>query len=119
MAAEVYTESPGLWVDAFRRLSKDKLAALCFAIIIIYSAIALLCWVGLLASGYSTVSPESYAPPSTSHWFGTDIFGRDVLLRTLQGTRIAISIGLVTSLIAIPIGVGFGSDCGLLRWRHR
>lgn len=105
-------KSVGLWTDAFVRLSKDRLALICLVIIIIYSIIALLAWMGIIASNYTVISQESYAAPSKGHIFGTDIFGRDVLLRTIQGTRIAISIGLVTSLIAIPIGVTLGAIAG-------
>ncbi len=44
--------------------------------------------------------------------FGTDNLGRDVLQRTVQGTRIAFQVGVVTSLIAIPIGVLLGCVSG-------
>ncbi|MEI6168474.1 MAG: ABC transporter permease [bacterium] len=43
---------------------------------------------------------------------GTDNLGRDVLQRTIQGTRIAFLVGVVTSLIAIPIGVVLGCVSG-------
>lgn len=43
---------------------------------------------------------------------GTDNLGRDVLQRTVQGTRIAFLVGVVTSLIAIPIGVVLGCLSG-------
>ena len=39
---------------------------------------------------------------------GTDNLGRDVALRLVQGTRIAFHVGIVTSLIAIPLGVFLG-----------
>ena len=39
---------------------------------------------------------------------GTDNLGRDVGLRLVQGTRIAFHVGIVTSLIAIPLGVLLG-----------
>ena len=39
---------------------------------------------------------------------GTDNLGRDVALRLVQGTRIAFHVGIVTSLIAIPLGVILG-----------
>jgi len=102
----------GLWEEAAQRLFKNKLAVVCLVIICIYSSLALLTWMGLLANDYSVTGPDSYAAPSKLHLFGTDIFGRDVLLRTVQGIRIAISIGLVTSLIAIPIGVFLGALAG-------
>ncbi len=102
----------GLWADAFLRIKKDRLALVCLLIIILYALVGFLAWAGLIASDYSAISNDSYAAPSSAHWFGTDIFGRDVLLRTIHGTRIALSIGLVTSLIAIPIGVTLGALAG-------
>ena len=46
------------------------------------------------------------------HPLGTDGLGRDVLQRLAQGTRIAFLVGIVTSLIAIPIGVILGCVAG-------
>ena len=51
---------------------------------------------------------ERYQPPSAEHWLGTDNLGRDVGLRLVQGTRIAFHVGIMTSLIAIPLGVCLG-----------
>ena len=39
---------------------------------------------------------------------GSDNLGRDVLQRLVQGTRIAFHVGIITSLIAIPLGVLLG-----------
>ncbi len=47
-------------------------------------------------------------PPSAEHWLGTDNLGRDVGLRLVQGARIAFHVGIMTSLIAIPLGVILG-----------
>ena len=51
-----------------------------------------------------------YEPPSLSsgHILGTDNLGRDVARRLVQGTRIAFHVGVMTSLIAIPLGVLLG-----------
>ncbi len=46
------------------------------------------------------------------HWLGTDILGRDVLHRTLKGARVALMIGGLTSLIAIPLALLFGISAG-------
>lgn len=51
---------------------------------------------------------ERYQPPSAQHWMGTDNLGRSVALRLVQGTRIAFHVGIMTSLIAIPLGVLLG-----------
>ena len=54
----------------------------------------------------------AYQPPSAAHWMGTDGLGQDVMGRLIQGTRIAFWVGIITSLIAIPIGVLLGCLAG-------
>jgi peptide/nickel transport system permease protein len=51
-------------------------------------------------------------PPSTSHWFGTDPLGRDVLSRVLYGSRVSLSVGFVSVGIAAIIGVLLGAAAG-------
>jgi peptide/nickel transport system permease protein len=46
------------------------------------------------------------------HWLGTDILGRDVLLQALRGARVALLVGGLTSLIAIPLALLFGVAAG-------
>ena len=58
---------------------------------------------------YNEVHEElRYRPPSWAHPMGTDNLGRDVAQRLVQGARISFQVGIVTSLIAIPIGVLLG-----------
>jgi peptide/nickel transport system permease protein len=47
---------------------------------------------------------DALKPPSLGHPFGTDRFGRDVLSRTIHGSRIAL--GVAVSSIALAFGVG-------------
>jgi peptide/nickel transport system permease protein len=46
------------------------------------------------------------------HPLGTDILGRDVFYLTLKGARVALLIGGLTSLIAIPLALLFGVSAG-------
>jgi peptide/nickel transport system permease protein len=46
------------------------------------------------------------------HWLGTDILGRDVFYLTLKGARVALLIGGLTSLIAIPLALLLGVSAG-------
>lgn len=55
---------------------------------------------------------DAYMPPSKEHWMGTNALGQDVMMRLIMGTRISFLVGIVTSLIAIPIGVFFGCLAG-------
>jgi len=54
------------------------------------------------------------APPSlaSGHWLGTDAVGRDILVRTLEGGRISLLVGLVATLVSLLIGVGYGAVAG-------
>ena len=65
---------------------------------------------------YGVVRPDArFLPPLTAspadgqtYLLGTDNLGRSVALRLAQGTRIAFYVGILTSLIAIPLGVLLG-----------
>ena len=48
--------------------------------------------------------------PSTTHWFGTDAFGRDIFSMVMIGARISIAV----ALIAVGIGIVIGVPLGLL-----
>lgn len=47
-------------------------------------------------------------PPSLAHPFGTDALGRDLLLRTLKGMSISMTVGLVASAVSAVIAVLVG-----------
>lgn len=101
-----------LWKDSFTRLLRDKLALLSLVIVLVYSLVAILSASGLIAADWAREVGSSNLPPGPEHWFGTDMFGRDVFLKVVHGTQIAMSVGLATSLIAIPIGVILGALAG-------
>ena len=101
-----------LWIDAFRRLRVDKTAMFSLIIVIVFSLVAILSWMGVLASNWSEEVGGSNMAPSLEFIFGTDLFGRSVFSKVIHGTQIAMSVGLVTSLIAIPIGVILGALAG-------
>ncbi|MEJ7809874.1 MAG: ABC transporter permease [Gemmatimonadaceae bacterium] len=57
------------------------------------------------------------ASPSGSHWFGTDLQGRDVWARLVYGARISLVAGLVSQAIALALGVTLGLVAGYYgRW---
>lgn len=101
-----------LWKDAFFQLTKEKVALLSLIIVVVYSIVAILSATGLIASDWANEVGASNLPPSFEHIFGTDIFGRDVFTKVIRGTQVAMSVGLATSLIAIPIGVILGAMAG-------
>jgi oligopeptide transport system permease protein len=53
------------------------------------------------------------APPlSPGHLLGTDGVGRDLLSRTLVGTRVTLAVALAAALVSLLIGVGWGAIAG-------
>jgi peptide/nickel transport system permease protein len=54
------------------------------------------------------------APPSHRAWFGTDRLGRDVLSRVIYGSRISLSVALVSIGIAMVVGGGLGLGSGFV-----
>jgi ABC-type dipeptide/oligopeptide/nickel transport system permease subunit len=109
-----------LWGDVWQCLRVNKIAMACLVIVVIFTLLAIYGEAVYLYHHMKDLTPEyqtvyldnAYHPPSAQHWMGTDGLGRDVLSRLVQGTRIAYSVGIITSLIAIPIGVFLGCLAG-------
>ena len=55
---------------------------------------------------------EMRQPPSLAHPFGTDELGRDILARVVHGTRVSLSIGFTSTLLASLIGGTIGAVSG-------
>ena len=54
-------------------------------------------------------------PPSGDYWFGTDHLGRDAFARTVYGTRISLSVGLIVALASSGFGLIIGLLAGYIR----
>jgi len=103
-------------------LRRSGLAMTCLFVVLVYTAMAIYGEAVYRVSRIKDVTPsyqkqnleEQYLAPSplSKHPMGTDGLGRDVFQRLLQGTRIAFQVGIITSLIAIPIGVILGCIAG-------
>ena len=52
-------------------------------------------------------------PPSLSHWFGTDIAGRDMFTLTIYAGISSLKVGIISILIAVLIGMPLGIVAGL------
>lgn len=46
--------------------------------------------------------------PSSEFWFGTDLLGRDILSRTIYGTRVSLFVGIIAMIVATSIGAFVG-----------
>jgi peptide/nickel transport system permease protein len=60
------------------------------------------------------IPSDSLIPPGAAHWLGTDDLGRDVLSRVIFGSRVSLSVGLISVSIGLLLGVTIGLAAGYL-----
>src|SRR5262249_31570727 len=58
------------------------------------------------------LSTEQFRPPSATHWFGTDVHGRDLFSRVLYGAQFSFLVGIVGAGVSLVIGVLWGATAG-------
>ena len=112
LEAEIPRPSKSYWQDVWIRLRHDKLAMFGLFVIIL---ILLLAVFGPMFSKYEYDAQdfmEANETPSFNHFFGTDMFGRDLFIRVLYGARISLTIGFLASFISLFIGTIYGGISG-------
>lgn len=107
--------SRGLWGDALRRLARHRLAM--FGAVILSVTVILTVSGPLLVAYDPNVMDFSarFAPPSLSHLFGTDDFGRDTFTRVVYGARISLQVGVISVGLAATVGSTLGMIAGYSR----
>ena len=77
-------------------------------------AVAALIGPALLPWSYDSIDWNAVrvAPLSPGHFFGTDSVGRDLLARTLTGTRITLAVAIAAASVSLLIGVAWGAIAG-------
>ena len=107
-----FTFKKSIWYESMKILFKNKLAVCCGAFIFIMILISLFA---------NQISPYPFdqqnlnmvfSPSSWKHWLGTDDLGRDLLSRLIYGSRVSMSIGILSSLMALILGAFYGSISG-------
>ncbi len=110
---EQIEQGTSLWKDAVRRFLKNKMAVfgLGFVVLLTLAAVA----APLFVKSFSAQNLAYGAqPPSSAHWLGTDVLGRDLLSRILYGSRISLAVGVCATLVSLTIGVLYGAISGYL-----
>ncbi len=98
---------PGAW----QRLRRNRVALLAMSLLAIIVAFALFAPVVFHTDPHST-SGAQFSPPSVQHFFGTDLNGRDVFSRVIEGARISLLVGLSGALVSFFIGTAYGLVAG-------
>ncbi|MHB8511204.1 MAG: ABC transporter permease [Actinomycetota bacterium] len=114
------------WQLLWMRFKQDRAALVGFGFVIFLTFVALfaapifshfIVHHGINQSFRSTMLDAYGLPkgPNSKFWFGADINGRDVFIRTLYGTRTSLLVGVIATGIAMVIGVFLGTLAGYFR----
>ncbi len=123
--------------DGVKRLLKNKVATVCFFLIIFITLVAIFLpsfWpyaydaqLGVqpgrpVDPSFNNLAPFEYGETEQEriaagekvfpHIFGTDSAGRDYFIRVVYGTRISLAVGFFASIIVLIIGMTIGSIAG-------
>ncbi len=107
-----FEKGVSLWMDAWRRLRRNRLAVAGGVVLLLVATAALF---GPLLTPYSYDEQDTAlgaAGPSWRHWLGTDPLGRDLLTRLLHGGRVSLGVGLAATSVSLLIGVLYGALSG-------
>ncbi|KPA08890.1 peptide ABC transporter permease [Candidatus Magnetomorum sp. HK-1] len=113
IAHSIKTES-SMWkkTSVVRALFKHKLS--CIGLIIIF----LMTFMALFAPFLAPYHPNEQdlyhvlEPPSMDHLLGTDDVGRDLLSRVIYGSRVSLSVGILSTFFSALIGILLGLISG-------
>jgi peptide/nickel transport system permease protein/oligopeptide transport system permease protein len=112
-------ETPGIWERLWRR-RVARTAIIALAVV----TLAAIFGPAVMPEGSAEVSGNQFSPPTLAHLFGTDLDGRDVLYRVLEGARVSLLVGFSGALISFFVGTAYGlvagyaggrTDAGMMR----
>ena len=105
--------APGWWW--LRQLRRRRIALLGLVLVVVNVLVA------VLAPAIGRWEPQRLdvqarlAPPTASHWMGTDDVGRDVWSRVVHGTRLSMVVGGAVVALSFVGGIVFGLLGGYYR----
>ena len=105
----------GLWRDAFRRMRRNPSAIIGGFLVGFFLLMA------IFAPFIAPYDPtqgnlaDSYLPPSSEHWFGTNVQGQDMYSRIIYGSRLTLGIATLSVMIGITVGSILGAIAGYFR----
>lgn len=122
MAQDMRGRSP--WADARRRFFRNKAAMAGLAILILVALFAILgshlaVWSNEEMDFKVLGQAAQLGQPNweNGHYFGTDDLGRDLFARTVQGTQVSLTVGVIGAAIAVIVGTLYGATAGYVGGR--
>ncbi len=113
-APMILERGTSLWLDAWYRLRRNRMAVVSLALVGFFSVLAILTpWITRFPFDQIDFTRIGQSPNLT-YWFGTDDLGRDLFSRVLYGLRVSMAVGLIATGVSLLIGVLWGSTAGYL-----
>jgi peptide/nickel transport system permease protein len=111
-AAPAKTRSETLWAQTSRRLKRSNTAI--FGLLVVIALILVAAFADVLApySATDTNPNAMFQMPNSQHLLGTDQLGRDMLSRIIYGSRVSLTVGLSSVVLAVFIGLPLGLIAG-------
>jgi peptide/nickel transport system permease protein len=111
-AAPAKARSETLWAQTSRRLKRSHTAI--FGLLVVIALILVAAFADVLApySATDTNPNATFQLPSSNHLLGTDQLGRDMLSRIIYGSRVSLTVGLSSVVLAVFIGLPLGLIAG-------
>ena len=108
---EISVERQSVWKDIWKELKKNKVAMVSVVLLAILIIAVLLAPLSPY-DPYKLDASQKLQGISSSHWFGTDEYGRDYFTRTLYGGRVSLLVGFMSMIMTVVIGTSLGVFSG-------
>jgi oligopeptide transport system permease protein len=112
-APDTVEKGESLWVGAWYRLRKNKMALAGGVFILLLAGLSFMGPFFLEGDYYTnTVLEDKLTAPGGEYTLGSDHLGRDQLGRIIKGGQISLLVGLVATFVSLTIGIGYGTISG-------
>ena len=112
-AIDTIEKGESLWVGAWYRLRKNKMALAGGVFILLLAGLSFIGPFFLEGDYYTnTMLEDKLTAPGAEYTLGTDHLGRDQLGRIIKGGQISLLVGLVATFVSLTIGIGYGTISG-------
>ncbi|OAB39336.1 peptide ABC transporter permease [Paenibacillus macquariensis subsp. defensor] len=99
------------WRNITTQLREQKIGIAAIAVLVLFVIAAALAFLSKYDPNQIVVL-DRLKPPDSNHWFGTDDYGRDYFARALYGGRISLSVGFLSMVISVTLGMTVGTISG-------
>ncbi|MGZ4527037.1 MAG: ABC transporter permease [Mycobacterium sp.] len=105
-------EHSGFWGETWRKLHRRPKFIAAAVLILLILLVAVFPALFTHADPSYADPSQSLRSPSAAHWFGTDLQGHDIYVRTIYGARASVTVGLGATLLVFVVGGAVGALAG-------